>query len=94
MNETEDITYESGAWVALTRVHKDPCIIPYRVGKEPMVPFGAVGRIVFAKPPEQGRKETHYHVAFHAGWTALNVPHEILRPARMLEQLALCADGC
>ncbi len=93
MNETEDISYEGGAWVALTQRYVAPHIIPVRVGKEAIVPFGAVGKIVSMRIDTES-SETSYDVAFHAGWVALGIPGKFLRPARMLEQLALCADGC
>lgn len=95
MSEPEQtIVYEAGDWVALVQPYSSDHVIPYRVGKPPTVPFGAVGKVIHVTPPEQGQKETLYHIAFHAGWTALRVPGSVLRHARMLEQLALCADGC
>lgn len=91
MNETEQLTYEQDAWVALIEPFSSPHIIPARVGTEPTVPFNSVGKIMGIKLDVDGPT---YTVAFHAGWTALDVPHKLLRSARMLEQLALCADGC
>ena len=94
MNEDDqDLPYDDGAWVALTRDHKNAYIIPCRVGKDPAVPFGAVGRVVAVNGGDRSEVTT-YNIAFHAGWMALRIPHAALRPARMLEQLALCADGC
>ena len=93
MNEEQEDVYEEGVWVALTQNLISPHIIPVRVGKDPMVPFGAVGRIICVRPPEGKTSDTHYNIAFHAGWVALGVHGAYLRPARMLEQLALCADG-
>lgn len=90
MNNTDeaDLPHNDGDWVALTRAYESAFIVPVPVGKTSVVPFGAVGKILLRT--EDGL----YNIAFHAGWVALDVPHKILRPARMLEQLALCADGC
>lgn len=89
MNEKQDVqVYEEGSWVALTRSFESAFIVPVPVGKSPIVPFGAVGKVVLRT------EDNRYNIAFHAGWVAMDVPGTVLREARMLEQLALCADGC
>jgi len=95
MNNTDDLPYDEQSWVALIEPFSSNYIIPNRVGTERTVPFGAVGKVVSVRLPglEPGNF-LKYNIAFHAGWMALDVPHNICRPARMLEQLALCADGC
>jgi hypothetical protein len=93
MNTEEFLPHDDGAWVALIRDFKAPHIVPARVGQDRMVPFGAVGRILTVNGGDRSEVTT-YNIAFHAGWVAVRIPHAALRPARMLEKLALCADGC